>query len=802
MKLKSTVKKLLKIRQYISQSHYLHYLESLAIDESAILLECQHGTAMNGNIFYLLKELCTEEKYSHFKVYISVNKKYKKDIMAILNSYSFDRYNVVIMNTDEYYQKIATCKYLINDNTFLPFFIKRKEQVYLNTWHGTPLKTLGKKINNDFHNIGNTMKNFIVSDYLLYPNEHTKDVMIEDYMLENLSQAKVVLGGYPRNSIFFDKNSAQNVRKKYNLTDKKVIAYMPTWRGTTANKNVDEQIEEILLYLHQIDCQLDEDCVIYVNFHPIIHAQVKFSQFQKIKSFPSNIDTYEFLNVCDVLITDYSSVFFDYAISRKKIILFTYDKEQYFEDRGVYISIDDLPFPKVETVDALMAEIKKVKNYDDDDFIKEFCSYENINSSGKLLDLVLFGENHSLLISDIPNNGKENVLIYGGNFAKNGITSSLMNLLQNIDLDKRNYYVTFFSRRVYPYRDTIRMLPKQVGFIPVTGKMNASLAEKQILKKYRADKISIDETYPTLKKLYSYEILRKFGTDNFNHVIHFTGYEFKMQLLFSFFEKARKSIFVHSNMVEELRVRKNQHLNTLKYAYTHYDRVAIITKDMFAPTKEIAGSDKNFYVVSNTFDYRNVIEKSKQEIAFDENTKCNITEQELKEIMNDDHKIKFINIGRFSPEKGHKRLILAFDQIYNKHSDAYLIIIGGHGVEYENTIEMINTLKSKTHIILIKSMSNPFSILKKCQCFAFSSFYEGLGLVVLEADVLGVSVFSTNIPGPRGFITKYGGVLVDNSQFGLEEGFEKYYQGQIHPMGIDYDKYNAEAVEEFENLLS
>ena len=67
----------------------------------------------------------------------------------------------------------------------------------MNTWHGTPLKTLGKKIQNAMYGIGNTQKNFFMADYLLYPNGYTMEHMVEDYMLENLAgdAYRVYLGG-------------------------------------------------------------------------------------------------------------------------------------------------------------------------------------------------------------------------------------------------------------------------------------------------------------------------------------------------------------------------------------------------------------------------------------------------------------------------------------------------------------------------------------------------------------------------------------------------------------------------------
>lgn len=798
-KLKMYLKKILHINEYYAESLYLSYVEILPLNEKSILLECQHGTNLNGNIFYILKELLSNSDYKDFSIFLSVNKNYKKNIQTLLENYHLNNVVLVEMKTKKYYKTIASVKYLINDNTFLPFFIKKEGQIYLNTWHGTPLKTLGKKINNDFHNIGNTMRNFISSDFLLYPNEYTRDHMIEDYMLENISKSKIVLNGYPRNTAFFDETRKIELIEKFKLKNKKIIAYMPTWRGTVADK--DSNNDEIKKYFLYLDQKLASDYILYVNFHPIVHAMFDFTEYKHIKPFPNDIETYEFLNLCDCLITDYSSVFFDYALTRKKIILFTYDQESYFQDRGVYMSLEKLPFPKVQTVEELLTEILLPKNYDDNAFINEFCQYENRDATKQLLELLLFNNIH-VKIESIPSNGKENVLIYSGNLAKNGITSSLMSLLANIDLTKRNYYLTFHAKKVSPYKNVLKSLPNNVYYFPVMGKMNCNIKEKQLLKRYRQDKVSLKEVYNTFKKIFSYEIKRRYANVDFSKVIHFTGYEYKTQLLFSFFEHAKRIIYVHSDMVEEIKTRNNQHRQTLEYVYRVYDKVALVTPSMHNPTKEISKKDDNFVVASNFFDYKRILEMSKQPICFDENTVCNYELEEVEQILSNNDLIKFISIGRFSPEKGHERLIRSFDRFYthnNPHS--YLLIIGGHGVEYDKVVKLIASLKSKNNIILIKSMTNPYSVLKKCDCFVLSSFYEGLGLVLLEADVLGLPVFSTDINGPRYFLEKNGGYLVSNDEEGIYQGMLMFFNGKLKVMNVDYEQYNQLAMNEFESML-
>ena len=74
----------------------------------------------------------------------------------------------------------------------------------------------------------------------------------------------------------------------------------------------------------------------------------KIFRYHHILPFPASWDTYEGLSVCDTLITDYSSVFYDYANSGKKIILFAYDRKEYESSRGMYETIDSYPFDYTE----------------------------------------------------------------------------------------------------------------------------------------------------------------------------------------------------------------------------------------------------------------------------------------------------------------------------------------------------------------------------------------------------------------------------------------------------------------------
>ena len=130
-----------------------------------------------------------------------------------------------------------------------------------------------------------------------------------------------------------------------------------------------------------------------------------------------------------------------------------------------------------------------------------------------------------------------------------------------------------------------------------------------------------------------------------------------------------------------------------------------------------------------------------------------------------------------------------------------MIIIGGNGVLYDTTKELVNSLDCKNNVILIKKISNPYNILASCDYFIMPSFYEGFGLVIAEADIVGLPVVSTDIEGPKKFMNDHNGVMVDNTEEGIYNGLKLLYDNKVKVMNVDYEKYNKEVLEEFYKLL-
>ena len=251
-------------------------------------------------------------------------------------------------------------------------------------------------------------------------------------------------------------------------------------------------------------------------------------------------------------------------------------------------------------------------------------------------------------------------------------------------------------------------------------------------------------------------------------------------------------------MIQESKMRKNQNLNILHEVYSNYDNVVVVSDGLKNPTSQISGRSDNITTVHNIINFKRIQENADREFALDEESEI-YPEGDICEILKGDGP-KFITIGRFSPEKGHERLIRAFDEFCNEYSDAHLFIIGGHGVLYEDTIELVNSIEHTDNVTLIKGISNPMPVLKECDLFIFPSFYEGWGIVILEADTLGVPVIATDIYGTQ-WVKDYGGHLVDNSQEGILKGMHEFMDGNVSTMDMDYEEFNRNAVNEFYSII-
>ena len=783
-------------REYLKNTFYFILFQRLNVNPNMLLAESRSGEDFAGNIFYLAQEFSKHQ----ITVYVPYKEQYKPKIQKILQTGCFAHVKLIPIYSYRYYFLLAVAKYLINDVAFDWKYLKRDQQIYINTWHGTPLKTLGYDVISERYIMGNIQRNLLMADYITTSSDYFSDKILSAYHNQYINKkTRFLLSGFPRNSVFFDDINRQLVRKRFDFNEKQIIVYMPTWRGSHLAPSHTNTLQN---YLSEIDKALTDKQVLFVKLHNLDKQSITLDTYNHIKYFPDTVESYEFLSAADCLVTDYSSVFFDFANTKKKIILFTYDEKEYFKDRGVYFSLDELPFPRVYNVQDLIYQINTEKLYDDTDFLNQYCTYDQENAPKKIVSQVL-GIDYTLEEKKYyEDDDKKNILIYcGGINLKNGIITALKSLLNNVDTEKCHYYLSFVrsSYRVQP--EIVKSIRPDILLYPISSPLQKTIVEAVAYHMYYYKKTVKKRYLKYWNRLMKRENKKIFPDNYFDIVIDFEGYGTHHVLPLLQQYPGKRIVFVHNDMVREIEVRKNQHPYILRDIYSSFDRVAIVTEDIRQPTVQISGREDNIRVINNIHNDQDIKSRGKLPILLDKDTEVTTWCPEGVSGVLKSHGYKFITIGRFSPEKGHIRLLNAFDIFCDRYTDAQLIIIGGHGNLYNTTLKHIKKMRHWRNITIIKSLTNPMPILKQCDLFILSSFYEGLGLVLLEADSLGVPALSTNINGPRLFMQQYHGHLVDNNTYGLLHGMYDFVDGKVHTFDIDYAKYNQYALASFEKMI-
>lgn len=790
----------------LARYRYTAYYEKLPVSDDTVLIECFNGDGITGNPFWLLNAICKDERLKDYKIYVAANPKYFHSVRDTLAAHGFEGAQAVVKYDRLYLKLLASAKYLITDVSLPIFFIKKPGQVFLNTWHGTPLKGLGRNIRDNPHTIGNVQRIFLMSDYLLYPNRFTFDRMREDYMIAPFFNGKYVLSGYPRNDILFDREAADSVREKLGLSDKRIAVYMPTYRDCADGDEKKYHGQMLQNALEALDRSADESLVVIAKLHHLAAGSIDFSAYRRVIPFPAEYETYEVLAAADCLITDYSSVMFDFADTGRKIVLYAYDSRNYQNTRSMYFPIEELPFPVVNDADALVREVsaKEYKAYGDE--MKKFTQYDNPHSAQKLIDLVFFGQKSDgmeVIDGAAYHNGRPNILIYAGTLIKNGITTALMGILENADTSRCNYLLTFYQRKVGENKETVNRFGRDVGYLPMPDGKPITYYEAVCQYLYFHFNLHFRFIRSAVRRISARDALRCFCGIPFHAAIHYTGYEkFFIHVINAM--DTRKIIYVHNDILKESNSKSFVHYPSMMTAYHQFDRIVVVRDSMRPEIKSYipTAPDDRIYTAHNLNNIEWIRSRAAQEPAFDSDTFCNVSLERVREIMADPAAVRWINIARFSPEKGLDRLVEAFCELNKTHRETYLFIVGGYGPSFDELRSQIECCGCD-HIVLIKSISNPYPLLNACHAFILASRYEGLPMTVMEALILGKPVVSTDIPGPGEFLRENGcGLLVEDSTAGVLDGLNAYYDGRLDSLRpFDAQGFNDTAMREFNGLI-
>jgi CDP-glycerol glycerophosphotransferase len=297
----------------------------------------------------------------------------------------------------EWYEAMARSRYVVTNAHLPEWFRRRNGQIVVQTWHGTPLKRIGFDIEDvQFANpryLEKVAKETPSWSYLVSPNAFSTPIMRRAFRY----QGEIIETGYPRNDMLASPDRdllAERVRERLGLPPgKRAVLYAPTWRDDSFYGPGKYRLD-LRLDLDRAESVLGDDYVLLIRRHPNVVDTIPATAGGFVRDVSSYPDVAELFLVADVLLTDYSSLMFDYANTGRPMLFFTYDLEHYRDQlRGFYFDFErQAPGPLLgsadEVIEALLSIDQVAHDYSGPyaRFAERFCALDDGKAAQRVIE--------------------------------------------------------------------------------------------------------------------------------------------------------------------------------------------------------------------------------------------------------------------------------------------------------------------------------------------------------------------------------------------------------------------------------
>ncbi|GAA4179109.1 hypothetical protein GCM10022287_30870 [Gryllotalpicola koreensis] len=712
-----------------------------------------------------------------------------------------------------YWRALATSGYLVNNATFPSEFSKRVGQIYLNTWHGTPLKTMGYDMPDGPRESANTLRNFLAADWLLSQNADMTEVMYRKaYRLDGLFDGGVIEEGYPRTDAQqLDASESAAVRELLTergvaLDGRPILLYAPTWKGTRFSEVADD-VAELVATVAQLQARVGESYTVLLKTHQSVFRFARRDPLLRGMLVPNDIPTNTVLAVTELLVTDYSSIQFDYLATGRPMVYYVPDMDAYRGGRGLYLHPSTWPGPLARNADELGDAVAEIAHGRDAwqsarrEWSARFAPYDDGAASKRVIDVVFRGQGAGRRVRALEDTRRPRVLMYIGGMRSNGITTSGVTLANALARDGRLDVSVVYGRSESASRiQNAQRLDAEVRQFLRVGAMNAGRLDHR----RRGQGPSVE--------LWKDEWRRCFGDARFDHIIDFSGYStFWAQLLLA--GEGKHTIWLHNDLGRDAnrtvngRAHLRDELHGVFELYPRFETLVSVSRELSrinsAALTAHAAREK-FTWVPNLIDadavrasaatpLRSVVERAIADGSAD-------LAAAATRLAAEPDAIWFVSIGRLSPEKNQRRLIHAFAEVAASHPELRLLIVGDGplraALEHEAAGRGVGG-----QVVFSGNSPQPEALLGAADCFVLSSDYEGMPMVLLEAAVLGLAIITTRFGSVNDAVPGAKLTVVEQSEAALAEGMRAFLKGEVARARFDSDAHNRAALDRFVQVL-
>lgn len=336
-------------------------------EKNSVLFVSYMGKNYNDSPRLIYEAMINDPAFKNYKFYWAFKDVEKYDLKG--------KSEIVKIDTFKYFvTSLKTSCWITNVNIERGLHYKKSYTTYVNTWHGIPYKKVGNDVagRNDF--------DFSKIDYFPYSGAFEESIYKRAF---NLNDTNLKMNGMPRNDIVLnnDLSLKTKVEELYGVKEKTLILYAPTWR--------DEPLR--VIDVKKWEEALGDDYRLLVRAHGITGSlDVKDSSF--VVDVSDYEETADLLIASDILVTDYSSIMFDFSLTKKPIYIYAYDYDEYISSRGVYFDLKQSELNVYEHEDELINDLKhldlNVEKQKTEAFRNEYFEVVTSDSTKKVIEFL------------------------------------------------------------------------------------------------------------------------------------------------------------------------------------------------------------------------------------------------------------------------------------------------------------------------------------------------------------------------------------------------------------------------------
>ncbi|WP_336660583.1 CDP-glycerol glycerophosphotransferase family protein [Leucobacter sp. USHLN153] len=387
---------------------YIRFSSSEAVNDDVVFYETMSGQRISDSPLAMFDYLRSRPEYGRLTHVWSASSN-----APVPKRFLGQEDVIIVQRGTESYAYFLACAGRVITNGALPsFFRRRPQQSVLNTWHGIPFKKIGRNLaRTKLGGPAGATSTFIKSTHVISPCKYFTDAIASAYSLKGVSHARCAETGYPRIDVVLDSSPEQRDRVRlavgleaegHSPERRPVVLCAPTWQWDEDVSTISQRRIADLDALSILDIEL-----LYRGHHKteaLVADSAVGGSSRRVLIPPLSLSTSELLPVVDILITDYSSVFFDFLPTGRPVVHYLHDLDDFARTQGLYLSTDELPgsqaFDREQLVARVAAEVEHLRQaWPSRDFSqnplqgepykraqKRFCPHEDGGSTRRAVD--------------------------------------------------------------------------------------------------------------------------------------------------------------------------------------------------------------------------------------------------------------------------------------------------------------------------------------------------------------------------------------------------------------------------------